>query len=182
MTCASFGIWTSLRLPIAVMTPLEVTTTASASGGASGVLSTLPPVRTSVCAFAATPEEIAKPKRKRKSAVRRRFPIKPKIFEFCMVVVRSVEERSTSDQTVSDRCELALIVLAPSRTISDSGTSMPRRQSFLRRVLDRIESVGLETEQVPGLQHMRRQRRAGIDHAAARMRNHDPARQEMQAV
>src|SRR4029077_11308893 len=36
MTRASVGILTSLRLPIAVMTPLDVTTTASASGAASG--------------------------------------------------------------------------------------------------------------------------------------------------
>ena len=36
MTRASDGIWTSLRLPIAVMTPLVVTTTASPSGVASG--------------------------------------------------------------------------------------------------------------------------------------------------
>ena len=36
MTRASGGIWTSLRLPIAVMTPSDATTTASASGAASG--------------------------------------------------------------------------------------------------------------------------------------------------
>ncbi len=36
MTRASDGICTSLRLPIAAMTPLAVTTTASSSGAASG--------------------------------------------------------------------------------------------------------------------------------------------------
>jgi hypothetical protein len=36
MTRASAGVGTSLRLPIAVMTPLVVTTTASVSGAASG--------------------------------------------------------------------------------------------------------------------------------------------------
>jgi hypothetical protein len=36
MTLISAGIWTSLRLPIAVMTPLVTMMTASARGAASG--------------------------------------------------------------------------------------------------------------------------------------------------
>src|SRR6476646_5247381 len=51
-----------------------------------------------------------------------------------------------------------------------------------RRVLDGIKPVVFEPKQVPGLQHMRRQWRAGVDHAAARMRDHDPASQQMQPV
>src|SRR5712675_2232797 len=51
-----------------------------------------------------------------------------------------------------------------------------------RRVLDRVEPVSLEAEKIPRLQHMRGQRRSHVYHAAARMRNHDPARQKMQPV
>ena len=41
----------------------------------------------------------------------------------------------------------------------------------------------LEAEQVPALAHMRRQRRADVDRAlAARMRQHDPPRQQVQLV
>ena len=58
--------------------------------------------------------------------------------------------------------------------ISSESTS---RKLFFRCALDRVEPVGLEPEQVPRLQHMRRQRRGGIDHPAARMRNHDPPRE-----
>src|SRR5438552_2001441 len=54
--------------------------------------------------------------------------------------------------------------------------------SFFRRILDRIEPGGVEPEQIPRLLHMRRQRGADIDQAAARMRDHDPARQQVQPV
>ena len=70
-------------------------------------------------------------------------------LELCMSAPRSVEERRPSDRTISDQGNLALIVLAPSRTILDSGASMPRHPSFFRRVLDRVEPVGLQPQQVP---------------------------------
>src|SRR5450631_1186022 len=75
MTRASFGIWTSLRLPIAVTAPPDVRTTASTSGAASGDGYTLPPTRASVCAFAATLKQATTLNRKRNSAARSRFPI-----------------------------------------------------------------------------------------------------------
>src|SRR6185437_6732567 len=57
---------------------------------------------------------------------------------------------------------------------------IPQGELFFRRVLDRIEPVSLEAEQVPRLQHMRRQGRGRVDETAARMRDHNPARQQMQ--
>lgn len=56
------------------------------------------------------------------------------------------------------------------------------RISFLRCVLDRIETVGFQSKQIPRLQHVGRQGRGGVDHAAAGMRNNDPPRQKMQAI
>src|SRR5882724_12062187 len=53
---------------------------------------------------------------------------------------------------------------------------------FFRRVFDRIEPIGLKAEQVPRLQHMRRERCGAVDEPAARVRYHDPARQQMQPL
>src|SRR3954453_19335103 len=53
---------------------------------------------------------------------------------------------------------------------------------FLRRVDDRIVARRLEAEQIPGLLHVRRQRRRYVDRAAARMRQRDTAREQTQPV
>src|SRR5450755_183713 len=56
------------------------------------------------------------------------------------------------------------------------------RTSLLGSLDDRVVALGVETEQVPGLRHMRRQRRAHVNGSAARMWYHDTARQQMQFV
>ena len=45
------------------------------------------------------------------------------------------------------------------RTEDQTTSQTEIASSLLRRVLDRIEAVGLEPQQIPGLQHVRRQRR-----------------------
>ena len=55
-------------------------------------------------------------------------------------------------------------------------------ESLFRRLDDRVVARGVEAEQIPGLLHVRRQRRRDVDHAAARMRHRDAARQQMQLV
>ena len=61
-----------------------------------------------------------------------------------------------------------------------AGTS--GEELFLRRFDDRVVARGVEAEQIPRLLHVRRQRRRDVDRAAARMRHHDAARQQMQPV
>src|SRR4029453_9411722 len=53
---------------------------------------------------------------------------------------------------------------------------------LLRRVLDGIEALGIKPQQIPGLLHVRGQRRGGVDDAAAGMRDHDAPRQKVQPV
>ena len=56
------------------------------------------------------------------------------------------------------------------------------RASLLRGLDDRVVTGGIESDQVPRLLHMRRQRRRDVDHAAARMRHHYSSRQQVQSV
>src|SRR3954470_7575445 len=62
-------------------------------------------------------------------------------------------------------------------------TPWPKAQPlFFRRVLDRIKSGCVEPEQVPRLLHVLRQRRGGVDDAAARMRDDNATREQVQTV
>src|ERR1043166_428678 len=53
---------------------------------------------------------------------------------------------------------------------------------MLGSVNDRIVALGVEAQQVPGLLHVRRQRRGDVDGSTARMRYRDTPGQEMQLV
>ena len=52
--------------------------------------------------------------------------------------------------------------------------------SLIGRIQDRIVRGRLEAEHLEALLHMRRQRRGDVDHAAARMRQDQPPREEVQ--
>ena len=53
-------------------------------------------------------------------------------------------------QMMSDACFMGDMSCSPGRAAN---------KLFFRRVFDRVEAVGLQAQQVPRLQHMRRQRR-----------------------
>src|SRR5688572_10084741 len=53
---------------------------------------------------------------------------------------------------------------------------------LLRRFDDRIVARVVESEQIPRLLHVRWHCRGSVYDATARMRHHDPARKQMQAV
>src|ERR1700722_5696527 len=124
MTRASWGIWTSPRLPIAVMAPPDVTTTVSGSGAASGEAYTLPPTRASVCAFAAALQQVAPQRRKKKSATRSQFPIirGPSNLHDGRLVQQSL------DLAIPQQRALDLIVLAPPGRILMAAHVMPRHR------------------------------------------------------
>src|SRR5438094_1184991 len=69
------------------------------------------------------------------------------------------------------------IALLPGSLGSTSTTDLIRRRLF-----DRIVAPRIEAEQIPGLLHMRWQRRGDVDHACARMWHGNAARQKMQPV
>src|SRR5262245_34600519 len=57
-----------------------------------------------------------------------------------------------------------------------------RKRLFLRRLDDGVVALNVEADEIPRLPHVRRQRRGHIDRSTARVRHHDAARQQMQAV
>src|SRR5262245_31189123 len=53
---------------------------------------------------------------------------------------------------------------------------------LLRSLFDRVVTLGIKAQQIPGLLHMRRQRRRYINRSTARVRYRDTASQKMKLV